>query len=210
MEIYHNVNGISVSEYRSSNIFILHDILNEEECNKFKLFIDSMDDFKEKRTICQGNNVECYSVHMDNLKKNPGVIINIPLLKIVTEYDKKMFDIIHQTLETLKHINPYLKCDADSGYELRKVFGKTKLHIDSIKSSNGGYVGFVRCMSIIIALNDNFTGGEYNFPYHNIRVKIKQGSIIVFPPYWTHPHEVTSIGKNQLRYTISTWVLENF
>jgi hypothetical protein len=98
----------------------------------------------------------------------------------------------------------------DSGYIIRKITGGTKLHIDGVNSKTAGVKNFVRCLSLIIVLNDDYDGGIFNFPKQNLKLKVKKGEAIMFPPYWTHPHSVTSVGEGQARYTINTWILEKF
>jgi len=63
-------------------------------------------------------------------------------------------------------------------------------------------------MSIIIALNDDYEGGEFYFPIQDFRIKLKKGQIIVFPPYWTHYHMVDSPINETYRYTLNTWLYE--
>ena len=66
----------------------------------------------------------------------------------------------------------------------------------------------VRNASMIFALNDDYDGGEFHFPCQDIHIRMKKGSVIIFPPYWTHPHEVSCIRNGTYRYTINTWALE--
>tara|TARA_Y100000996_G_scaffold62569_1_gene42443 strand:- start:9 stop:200 length:192 start_codon:yes stop_codon:yes gene_type:complete len=63
-------------------------------------------------------------------------------------------------------------------------------------------------MSIIIALNSDYEGGEFYFPKQDYRIKLKQGDIICFPPYYTHPHMVDPVLNRTYRYTINTWLYE--
>ena len=63
-----------------------------------------------------------------------------------------------------------------------------------------------RILSIIIALTDDYDGGEFNFPEQSYQVKLKKGEAITFPPNYFYPHEV-SPPSNGERYTISLWVL---
>ena len=63
-------------------------------------------------------------------------------------------------------------------------------------------------MSIIIALNDDYEGGEFYFPKQDFRVKLKKGDILCFPPYYTHPHMVEAPLNRTYRYTINTWLYE--
>ena len=47
-----------------------------------------------------------------------------------------------------------------------------------------------------------------------VNVKLKAGSLILFPPYWTHPHGVSEINEiengRKYRYTINCWALDDF
>ena len=61
-------------------------------------------------------------------------------------------------------------------------------------------------MALIIALNSDYDGGEFNFPFQNFKTKLKQGEVIIFPAAHTHPHEVSSPENGTLRYTINTWL----
>ena len=63
-------------------------------------------------------------------------------------------------------------------------------------------------MSVIIALNDDYDGGEFYFPIQDYKIKLKKGDIILFPPYWTHPHKVYSPLNRTYRYTINSWLYQ--
>jgi prolyl 4-hydroxylase len=62
-----------------------------------------------------------------------------------------------------------------------------------------------RDVSIVGYLNDDFEGGETFFDRQNIKVSPKLGSVIVFPSYYTHPHQSlpVTIGK---KYAWTTWL----
>lgn len=108
----------------------------------------------------------------------------------------------------------------NTGFELRKIFGATQLHTDGIdkieykkdiwfiKNQTIGDKKMIRNMSFILHLNDDYEGGLFKFPLHDVEVKLKKGSVIIFPPYWTHPHCVSELENNTYRYTINTWGCE--
>ena len=127
----------------------------------------------------------------------------------------------------MKNINNKLVFNFNDGYVIRKIFGATKLHIDGLKQIfSSKYIDpisfchdndsdiksdmkyFVRNNTVIISLNDNYEGGIFNFPYYNISLKLPKGSALIFPSFWTHEHEVTSVKNNSFRYTISIWNYE--
>ena len=42
--------------------------------------------------------------------------------------------------------------------------------------------------TIIVYLNDDFVGGETEFPVLGDKVKPKKGKLLVFPPMWNYLH----------------------
>ena len=134
--------------------------------------------------------------HVDNISNKIKIITNI-----------------------MSQINDKIVLDYNSGYNLRKIYGQTKNHKDGILNVQKSGVTFIneeieepykmiRNASLVFALNDDYDGGIFNFTMQNITLKMKKGSVIIFPPYWTHPHEVSSVEAGTFRYTINTWALE--
>ena len=60
-----------------------------------------------------------------------------------------------------------------------------------------------RVLSWIIYLNDAASGTE--FPEQKVKVKAVEGSCLVFPSFWTHPHKGITPNKGN-KYIISGWV----
>ena len=60
--------------------------------------------------------------------------------------------------------------------------------------------------SLVCYLNDDYEGGEISFPDHNITIKPKKGSLIMFPSQTPFIHEVKPILSGE-RYmsTLSVW-----
>lgn len=61
--------------------------------------------------------------------------------------------------------------------------------------------------SMVTYLNDDYQGGEINFPGHNINIKPKAGSTIMFPAVEPFIHEVSPI-LDGYRYAMATSVLK--
>lgn len=60
--------------------------------------------------------------------------------------------------------------------------------------------------SLVTYLNDDYEGGEIHFKNHNVTIKPKAGSLIMFPSQEPFIHEVLAI-KNGTRYMMPTSVL---
>ena len=164
-----------------------------------------MDNIKNRKIITNDLN----GIRKDKIK---GLILQ---LNNITETIKEIF----------KQINPKISFNYNSGYIIRKIYGKTREHSDGLfvdkqfniinreseqetRESNMNNV-IVRNLSAVFTLNDDYEGGLFTFPAHHIQLKLKKGSVLLFPPYWTHTHSTTELLNNTFRYTITTWYGED-
>ena len=71
-------------------------------------------------------------------------------------------------------------------------------HIDDHKD-------FHRRVSTVYYLNDNYTGGEINFPRFNISYKPKANEMLIFPSTYVYNHSVSPVIKGT-RYAVVSWL----
>ena len=172
------------------------------------VFTESQCDFivncmnENSNLLVTDNNVECDFVTLHKMKSS-----GVPYSDII---DSFIFETIGRILALLTKRYPDFKGIQDDGYTLRKINGGSKLHTHGIDCKVTKFKNFVPCLSLIIGLNDDYDGGIFNFPNQGLKIKLKKGEALLFPPYWTHPHSVTSVGQGQARYTINTWIMEKF
>lgn len=223
-------------EYEKTNIYVVENILDNSFCEKVIKLIDKLPSVKLNYSY--NNNVKCHLIVLNELLqlnddiyykfqldsqmlplKDDNIYINnlngisqTQLFEINNEMNGKM----KLLSDIMKYINWHIKFD-HSGFLLRKIYGETRLHVDGcdIHRSNITFIDevipnyeMIRNSSIIFGLNDDYDDGIFSFPYHNINIKLKKGSVIIFPPYWTHPHNVSNL-NDTFRYTISTWSFQN-
>jgi len=62
-----------------------------------------------------------------------------------------------------------------------------------------------RAISAIAYLNDNYEGGELEFPNFKIKIKPKPGMLILFPSNYAYRHIAHPI-KEGTKYAIVTWI----
>jgi hypothetical protein len=183
---------------KGSSIYTASNLMTNAQCDYIISYIERNSSLWKQRAVGYSSNVECNYITLDKSAPEYDIL------------DSFIFSIIGKVLTTISHIQPSFKGTQDDGYTLRKIFGGTKKHVDGVHSKTSGFKNFVRCLSIIVVLNDDYDGGIFNFPKQNLKLKVKKGEAIMFPPYWTHPHSVTSVGEGQARYTVNTWILEKF
>ena len=202
-------NNIKSNEKKNiinNSIMIINDenILSSKYCDEIINIIDEIiENKKNKVEKWESNqNVNCLYFNSDS-----KCLKDIEKIK---ELDNNVFKIISKVIVKLREDFDIIST-GDSGYCFRKIYGPTRLHKDGIiinPINNRLSIKKVRNMSIIIALNDDYEGGEFYFPKQDFRVKLKKGDIICFPPYYTHPHMVNAPLNRTYRYTINTWLYE--
>jgi len=195
MQRTHKTDDFTIIEYEKAKIYVIEDVFDN---NFYNNLIKLMNESKqEKLSFSNHNNVECFNIQHFNHTK------------ITNEIIKKFTHII----KTFGGLVTGFNSNSFSMFELRKVYGITRNHTDGIFGEtirhpiDNALLKTIRVATIVIALNDDFDEGVYNFPTQDVKIKLKQGSAIIFPPYWTHPHSVSKIEKNEYRYILSTWAL---
>lgn len=149
-----------------------------------KLGISLVDDFEDKGLLTE-------------FADNPSVLI-APETADVSNLINKYLDMVNDLYK--EHLEPNTRLYIIMAYlSLWKEGSYAGLHIDSLE-----YDGIE--VSSVIYLNDDFIGGEINFPNRNKTHKPEAGDIIIFPSRgenWFH--EVYNISKGR-RYTIAMWL----
>lgn len=62
-----------------------------------------------------------------------------------------------------------------------------------------------RRISTIYYINDNYSGGELNFPRFNITLKPKANQMILFPSTYVYNHSVSPVVEGK-RYSVVSWL----
>jgi len=62
-----------------------------------------------------------------------------------------------------------------------------------------------RDISMVLYLNDDFEGGDFVFPDHNVRVRPKPGMLVCFPSNHHYKHGVEPVTRGK-RYSMVCWM----
>lgn len=181
--------------YPKDGIFLFNDVLTDEEC---EYIIGVINKYAIKEREKHGFFT---SGSESNVIADSITAMEIPEPGIKEKVCKLMFE---KLMYLCKNFSEVYKIYM-GGFEaptFRKIRGATKLHIDGVFSAQ------IRNMSLILALNDNYQGGELCFPEHGRIIKLKKGQLVAFPPYWTHPHYTNELLNGTVRYTVNTWTYD--
>ena len=137
--------------------------------------------------------------------------INIPYSSIILDDHSNALSSFNTTfsnlfLENLIPIeddyqhNHNIKCLWHDNYQILKygIGQKFTNHIDD-------HPDFHRIMSTLYYLNDDYSGGEINFPRFNISFKPKANQMIIFPSAYVYNHSVSPVTEGT-RYAVVSWL----
>ena len=68
-----------------------------------------------------------------------------------------------------------------------------------------GGTGSKRSISVLIYLNDDYEGGEIEFPNFNLKIKPKAGTLILFPSNYAYGHIAHPVTSGT-KYVVVTWL----
>jgi hypothetical protein len=196
--IIHKYNDKELIEFKNKNIYMIDNLFDISLCTQI---IDEMENKLTYKHLSyfNGNNVLCYNtINPENISiKN------------------KILELTSDLLHFIKITFPEMNLDSFSFFQLRKVYGATREHVDGVFGEtiehplhSNALVKTIRTLTLVVALNDDFDGGIHSFPTQDFNVKLKTGTCLLFPPYWTHKHSVSDI-NNKYRYIFSLWGLTN-
>ncbi len=210
MKIHKLSNNIVVHEY-DNNIYVIKNLITTTFCSKFVNIMKqlTMDNITEYGI---SSNVLTYSASIFNICElsrqqitscEDNETLN-NLLRIFLSVYIRLIVYIINTINKRVFDNQIPKFN---DIAFRKIHGPTREHIDGIYGGQDGREAMQeRLLTCIIAFNDNYTEGDIYFPKNELKLKLNTGDILLFPPYWTHPHYTTKpIGD--YRYTSTFWFL---
>ena len=145
-----------------------------------------------------------------------GKIING---KYTTEYnDWCTADFIDYTsfIDSVHNITPRLTIEIENFYKV-KVGNTPEIHYLSYKTGtyykshiDGQYIengiakrGIDRDITAVLYLNDDYSGGEVNFDFFNLKIKPKQNDLLIYPTTFQYKHSVSKV--DGIRYAVVFW-----
>lgn len=173
------------------------EFIDESLCDELRDYINNVKKFQIDKWQ-EENNVNCKCIYIKDIHD-------------IHNFDNKIFIVIGKFVQYI--YNKYnIESKGDCGYCLRKIYGPTRQHTDGLfdytNKDEPISLYKIRNLSIIIALNDDYEGGQFYFPSQDRVIKLKKGQLIAFPPYWTHPHTVFAPLNGTYRYTINSWLYQ--
>lgn len=137
-----------------------------------------------------------YTVNVDGWYKQPWGVEFF-------NFEKGLSEEIMSILDKVFRI-AFQKCEDRYNVKLR-TFEKKEVHLIKFNTnySMNKHVDTAGDFAVIYYINDDYAGGEINFPWHNLTIKPKANSFITFPSNKDYLHEVLHNVGN--RYSSTLW-----
>jgi prolyl 4-hydroxylase len=191
--------GYSVKQL-GNEILLLDDLMEPETC----------DHLMEVGEFCQFESAKILIGAVDTELSSGGILTfdrRQPIQKAANELVMTKIKVIQEALfQTYGVKFPHAEPCSILRYSPSQQY---KRHIDNIllasrfQEVEQGIP--TRDVSIIGYLNDDFEGGETFFDRQGIKVKPQKGSAIVFPSYYTHPHQSLPVTRGR-KYSWTSWL----
>ena len=122
-------------------------------------------------------------------------LINLP------ELDHALWEQVTAALQRYTSSRPHLIIQEDCGYTILRYSsgGKYDQHTDHHKEYN-------RILTVIVNLNDDYTGGELHHFSGKLKTQLGKGDIVIFPSSFQYPHAITPI-IDGTRFSVVSWVV---
>jgi hypothetical protein len=131
------------------------------------------------------------NINKEDLKYNENLYISKTLFgaidKVMDHYSTKLYPFAKNNLKSREKFMHLLRYD-EGGY--------LPPHQDQGVST--------RVLSVLIYLNDNYEGGEIEFPQSGIKIRPSAGSLIFFPSNFLYVHTVNPLISGT-RYALPNW-----
>lgn len=117
------------------------------------------------------------------------------------EIDNDIFKYVTEACALYTRKHPNFKISHDTGYQILRYQpgGKYEYHTDQ-------HANYNREVTIILNLNDEYTGGNLCHIKDSCMTKMGKGDIIIFPSNFMFPHRITPITSGT-RYSVVTWAV---
>ena len=132
-----------------------------------------------------------YQVHLTKLANTTN--------QELKDYDNLIVGAFQNAIDQYTQINPHLVVRRDEGVVVLRYSGgeQYKEHID-------GGPGSPRTLSGLIYLNNDFVGGNLEFPRQKLTIRPEPGLLILFPSCFAYPHTAKPVKKG-CRFVAVTW-----
>lgn len=139
---------------------------------------------------------DCFAISLPSYDKNPELKNNHDIYnKVSTLLDEQLLPTVNEYRNHYSAIH----WPTSEGWQLLK-YGKDNHFINHYDDSKQ----WPRTLSMSFYLNDDYEGGEIEFPRFNLKIKPRANQMIMFPSNYVYNHSVHPVISGT-RYAVVAW-----
>jgi prolyl 4-hydroxylase len=123
-----------------------------------------------------------------------------------TNFQEQVTRIAHAGAALFMNSARHLRLRSDLGFQILRYGPSDEFTEHADLECGAATVYGSRLLSAILYLNDNYEGGELEFPRQECVYNPQAGSMVLFPSSFTHPHLSRPITKGT-KYAAVTWFI---
>lgn len=164
--------------------------------NKLTWHQASQSDGPDEDSMVKKSSRDCFAISLPSYDKNPefkkiGDVYN----EVSTKIDEKLLP----TVDDYRSLYAAYHWTTGEGWQLLK-YGKDNHFVKHYDDSKQ----YPRTVSMSYYLNDDYEGGEIEFPNFNLKIKPVANQMIMFPSNYVYTHTVHPVISGT-RYAIVGW-----
>lgn len=117
-----------------------------------------------------------------------------PLQKKLSAFIRDLDPLVHDFRSVYD-----LHVTEDAGFQVLRYENKAEYRIHHDHGAHNE-----RSLSMVCFLNDNFVGGELEFPYFDLKITPVQGMVVLFPSNFPYAHIAHPV-EDGSKYSLVTW-----
>jgi len=186
-------------------IGIFDDVLTEEYCQRIIDRFEILD--KAKMTYTRQKQSNAQTIHKENdvahLDDNLTNLIMEENSAVLEPFVKSVWMCYQKYLERYGCLSSLSQHNLNSNIQIQRARPTQGYHVWHCEAGN--LMHAKRLLVPLLYLNDVEEGGETEFLHQSIRVKPKQGRLVLWPASFTHMHRGNPPLKGD-KYIVTSWI----
>lgn len=164
--------------------------------NKLMWHQASQSDGSKGESVVNKSARNCFAMSLPSYDKNPELkAIQNVFTEVSAKIDEKLLHIVDDYRSTYAAHH----WTTNEGWQLLK-YGKDNYFVNHYDDSQQ----YPRTVSMSYYLNEDYEGGEIEFPNFNLKIKPVADQVIMFPSNYVYSHTVHPV-INGIRYAVVGW-----
>lgn len=180
-------------------IVLTENALTHEFCDRVIGEFSDINEWRNARVGAQAEvNQNIRKVDVIELTKNT---IHAKNVAVRAEIEQTLLAVAMKAVRQYQAMFPNCRIVEGRAFELLRYRsgGFYRKHTDSFAKEP-------RSLSCSMALNDDYSGGEWSFFSGEFTLRPPKGSVMLFPSNFMFPHEILEV-RDGIRYSIVTWMI---